>query len=76
MLKNVSAHTAQHTINCTHSNARDDNVTNVCQTKTHSKKQQKAHMDEWMDKMSDHTATMLATLERRPHVKAQKGGGR
>lgn len=42
MLKNVSANTAQHTINCTHSNARNDNATNVCQTKTHSKKTTKS----------------------------------
>lgn len=64
------AHTAQHAVNCTHSN-----VANVCQTKNAQQKQQKkAHMDEWMDTMSDHTATMLATPERRPHVKAQEGG--
>lgn len=29
-----------------------------------------------MDKMLDHTATTLVTLERQPHVKAQKGRGR
>lgn len=33
-------------------------------------------MDERMDAMSDHTATMLVTPERRPHVNAQEGGGR
>lgn len=50
MLKNVSANTAQHTINCTHSNARDDIVTNVCQTETHSKNNKKhTWMGEWIN---------------------------